>query len=265
MDPPIPQGTLAEVAVLKTFAGTYCKNHLLRSMKTRFQVTHDMHPRHASTTHTQPTHDMHPRQKWTNKTLAVECIEDLYTWIREKPASREERIRYLKSLRSSPEPDVPYNDEEPDDAEPTADGIKCQSLVIEAMLKYSKGREGAKVFPYGEKASKSTEEFCKIPSPILSITLACMYPFIIEEKDTHDDMLKRAQYPIKQLWPMAVLKRYMNFNDAFCKQRNDMMDNYEASGGAYHGDDDAGDSASESSAVEAKEYEDMTLGCDKDF
>lgn len=167
-------------------------------------------------------------------------------------------MTYLKTLRSYPEPADP----EESDVEPTADGIKCQSLVVEALLKYSKGKEGAKVFPYGDKASKYTEDFCKIPSPIFSITLACMYPFIVEEEDTHKAMLKRAQYPIKQLWPQPLLKRYMSFNDAFWYQRHEIMENYEAAGGAYHGEDEEGES---SESIETKEYEDLTLGCDKDF
>ena len=65
LEPPIEQGTLAEVAVLKTFMGTYCKNHLLRSIKTRFQVTHDIHPRYTPTT---CTHDTHPRHAPTMHT-----------------------------------------------------------------------------------------------------------------------------------------------------------------------------------------------------
>ena len=65
LDPPIPQGTLAEVAVFKTFAGTNCKNHLLRSIKTRFQVTHDMHPRHVSR---MIAHDINPRHASTTPT-----------------------------------------------------------------------------------------------------------------------------------------------------------------------------------------------------
>ena len=74
-------------------------------------------------------------------------------------------------------------------------------------------------------------------------------------------MLKRAQYPIKQLWPKPVLKRYLSFNDAFWNQRSDMLDHYEQSGGDYHGADE--DETSEE--VESKEYDDLTLGCDKDF
>ena len=60
LDPPVEQGTAAEVAVLKTIIGANCKNHLLRSIKTRFQVTHDMRSRHAPTTcdPRHVTHDM---------------------------------------------------------------------------------------------------------------------------------------------------------------------------------------------------------------
>ena len=195
-------------------------------------------------------------QKWTNKSLVVECVKDLYAWIRAGPTSKEERIKYLRTLRSC-------SDES--EGKPTEDGIKCQTLVIEALLKYSKGKKGAKVFPYGDRAAKYTEDFVQIPSPTFAITLACMYPFIVQDEETHPIMLKRAQYPIKQLWPKSVLKRYLNFNDAVWEQRNDMMDNYEASGGVYHGEDEEDMTLDEEDEVEEKEYEDMTLECDKDF
>ena len=167
--------------------------------------THDIHPRYTPTT---CTHDAYPRQKWTNKSLVADCIKDLYVWIRAGPTSKEERIKYLKTLRSCS-----------DEGTPTEDGKKCQTLVIEALLKYSKGKKGVKVFPYGDKAVKYTENFVQVPSPIFAITLACMYPFIVQDEDTHPTMMKRGQYPIKQLWPKSVLKRYLNFNDAVWEQR----------------------------------------------
>ena len=52
LKPEVPQGSDAEVAVLKTLLSDYCRVQLLRSMKTRFQVF----PRHVSTTY---IHDLH--------------------------------------------------------------------------------------------------------------------------------------------------------------------------------------------------------------
>ena len=54
LDPPVDQGSVAEVAVLKTLMGANCKIQLLKSMKTRFQVN----PRHLSTT---SIHNINPR------------------------------------------------------------------------------------------------------------------------------------------------------------------------------------------------------------
>ena len=169
------------------------------------------------------------------------------------PTSKEERVACLKSLGSRP-----------DSAEPTEDGRKCQSLVVEALVRYSKGREGAKVFPYGGKASKDTDTFLDLPSTTLSVTLSCMYPFIVEDKETWTVKLKNCLYPIKQLWPMGILKRYIYFNDKFTSQREEMFRSYQRGGGVYHGVPERS-SDENHHEDEEKEYEDVVLDCDKDF
>ena len=274
LDPPVDQGSEAEIAVFKTLMGDNCKTQLLKSIKTKFQVkcttcSHDTLQVHAPTTHsehmpprhapTTPFKHMLPRhtlstcshvQKWTNKTLAVECIDELYDWVR-AGTSKDERVSCLQALGGR------SNDEEP-----TEQDRECQSLVVKALVRYSKGMEGAKVFPYSKKAHNNTDEFLQIPSTTLSITFSCMYPFIVQDKSTHENMLKSCLYPIKQLWPKSVLKRYMNFNDKFTALRFEMFDSYEKAGGTYHG---APDKSDDEEIIEEKEYENVELDCDKDF
>ena len=134
--------------------------------------------------------------------------------------------------------------------------------MVKALVLYSKGKEEAKVFPYSKKARNDTDAFLQIPSTTLSVSFSCMYPFIVQDKTTHETMLKGCLYPIKQLWPKSVLKRYINFNNAFTKLRDEMFDSYEKAGGTYHGAPKVSD---DEEVVEEKEYENVELDCDKDF
>ena len=62
-----------------------------------------------------------------------------------------------------------------------------------------------------------------------------MYPFVVSEEKSHGALLKHAQYPIPQLWPKQVVKRYIHFNKVFHEMRQTIFNTYEASGGEYHG------------------------------
>ena len=265
LDPPVEQDSESETAVMKTLCSENCQTQLLRSMKTKFQVStthlHDSSPRHLPRhTSTTTSHDTPPRQhptthlhnvfvqKWTNKSLTVLCVEKLYEWVRAGPTSVEDRIDCVKSLGSS------ENDE---------DNAMCQSLIVEALVQYSKGKENAKVFPYGDAASKQTSSFVQVASPTFSITLAAMYPFIVNDKSKWTTLLKNCSYPIKQLWPKGVLGRYMHFNDTFHDLRKTIFDAYEENEGDYHGADEDPDDEDDS-GDEEKQIE-VDLECDKDF
>ena len=73
--------------------------------------------------------------------------------------------------------------------------------------------------------------------------------------------MKIAQYPIPQLWPKTVVKRYMHFQDVLHRQRDTLFEVYEADGGEYHGE------PPESSNDEADEEKQsgIELDCDLDF
>ena len=119
------------------------------------------------------------------------------------------------------------------------------------------------MFPYGDKAYRNTNALLQVSSPAFSITLSCMYPFIVEDKSKWQSLLTNCLYPIKQLWPKGILKRYMNFIQVFAVQREEMFEAYEASGGVYHGAEEK--SSDGGSETEEKEYEDVELDCDKGF
>ena len=187
-------------------------------------------------------------------------MDKLYNWVRAGPV--DERINRVKWLgRRVTESDGDSADDDAADV----DNAECQSLLVDALVRYSKGKDNCKVFPYGDTASKQTSEFLQVSSPTFSITLACMYPFIVNDKSKWPSLLKSCSYPIKQLWPKGVLGRYMHFNDEFHALRKEMCDAYEASGGKYHGDEK--ESGEDEGSDEGKEYDDESvhLDCDKDF
>ena len=183
----------------------------------------------------------------------MECMTELYEWLRAGTSKEEyeERVSCLRAIGGR-------SDEE----EPTELDRECQRLVVQALVLYSKGKEKAKVYPYTRKASNDTNAFLQIPSTTLSVSFSCMYPFIVKDKSTHEEMLKNCLYPIKQLWPKSTLKRYIHFNNVFVKLRVEMFESYEKDGGTYHG---APDDSDDEEVVEEKEYERVELDCDKDF
>ena len=178
----------------------------------------------------------------------------MYKWVRPGGTANDQRLQCVKSLGRC-------------DGMSDEDRVKCQSLLVEALLTYSKGKKNSKVFPYGDRASRVTADFMRVSSPTMSITLACMYPFIVNDQSTWEGMLKNCMYPIKQLWPKGILARYMHFNDTFKDLRKELCDAYEASGGVYHGGEQESDDADDDDegADEEKEYENVDLECDKEF
>ena len=198
-------------------------------------------------------------QRFTNKQAMSLCVGPLHKWIHAKPESRQERVACLRSLGRLSDDDGEESGGD-DDGE-MDDSRLCQSLVVEALLKYSKGKEGNKLKPYGDKAGELTSSFQSVPTTFFATTLASMYPFIVTEKRLWPALMKIAQYPIPQLWPKTVVKRYMHFQDVFHRQHDTLFEVYEADGGEYHGE------PPESSNDEADEEKqpDIELDCDLDF
>jgi hypothetical protein len=58
LTPPVAPGTEAAMAVFKVLTSDKANKRMLLSIKTKLQVIHDIHPRHAPTT---CSHDMLPR------------------------------------------------------------------------------------------------------------------------------------------------------------------------------------------------------------
>ena len=186
-------------------------------------------------------------QKWTNKQIIVQCVKPLNRWIK---TDKERRTQCFLALGA------PLEGEELDDL-----GRECQVLVLESLLRYSKGlNNDSKVHPYGSKAATNTDAFNKIPSPWFAATLACMYPFVVNDESQYPQLLKQVQYPIPTLWPKPIVKRYIHFNNIVHRQREQMFKTYEDNGGDFHGPDE------ESEYEDTPEQKDsQDLDCDMVF
>ena len=155
----------------------------------------------------------------------------------------------------------------------------CHALVIECLLKYSRGVTTEKedkhgvtrtntYYPYHPAAGSDTSEFKNVTSAMFGFTLASMYHFVGTEESLWDLKLKGKNYPITKLWPYNTILRYLNFVKNFKQHRNLMFANYEDAGGKYHGSsedtdgdgdgdgEDGGDASGGSPAASSSEDED---------
>ena len=96
----------------------------------------------------------------------------------------------------------------------------------------------------------------------MTSTLACMYPFIVNEEKMWVQLAKQVAYPMPQLWPKQVLKRYMHFHKVFGRQRRSMFENYEQSGGDFHGEEPSDEDCT---TEEEKKDGLQELDCDQVF
>ena len=150
-----------------------------------------------------PTQIKNRLQKITNKVLCVHVCLPLWDWVRPgksaAPGADVERLQILRDLHSDKVSNASLVQE-------------CHTLVVEALLAYSRGKpkehgEEKKaepedsvtdedehpvpkkkkkpsypVKPYGMLASWCSEHFKQVPSTVFAATLATLYPFVAMEK-----------------------------------------------------------------------------------
>ena len=205
-------------------------------------------------------------QRWANKKLILDCVRPLYDFVRQ--GDFDLRLKLVRGFGNVKETDVTL----PNDKETKSlDGLKRQTtkLLLEALMTYSQGRGKRKVLPYGAKAARSREYFKKVPSSAFATTMAVMYPFIAEDKDTWKEKSKAAIHPITSLWPKPVVKRFIHFGQTVRQERARMFLNYEKAGGRYrtlhHGEEEE-EEDEEFDEAEAESCEDSGCsGCDDVF
>ena len=178
----------------------------------------------------------------TNKTLFSACLEPLWKWVRE--GNTRVRLAFLMNLE---EPlDLEEITDEDEDCPEEQDTTKLFSEmafeVVNALVLYSTGKSPSGsneygFYPYGKEASWSTSAFKKVSNASLALTFAEMYPFLFRPMSKWNDLRKKRAYPMTNLWPHAIVKRYFNFFRAFEKQRTLLFQEYEADeeDGIYHG------------------------------
>lgn len=113
-------------------------------------------------------------------------------------------------------------------------------LIVSALVQLSKGRKT--IFPFGQPASYSTDQFKKVPSSLLGLALAAMYIFIKLHQSKWKMLLRSKQkkgcmHPMTDLWHVNDVYRFHNFVTAFRASRTELFRIYEEEGGEYHGVD----------------------------
>ena len=188
-----------------------------------------------------------------NVASITEAVKPLNAWIHEgdnqQKVDREACLRTLGQTCSSPE-----------------ERDQCPTLVMQALVDYSKGSGKKKVVPYEGNTGSSTTAFLNVPTGTLACTLSRMYPFAVNPEEAWDRLRKIRLYPFTQIWPRTVMKRFTKFNETVYTQYEEMKKSYEKSGGVYHGDsdDEAKASDEDPEALEEKRA-DVELACDQFF
>ena len=144
-------------------------------------------------------------------------------------------------------------------------GVKCLSLVMEALVEYSEGSGKQKVFPYEGGSGSSTTAFLNIPTGALACTVSRMYPFAVNAEKEWKRLQKIKLYPFPQIWPRTVMKRFLKFNDGVHERYDQMKKSYQESGGTYHGDSDEEKEAEVDADTLEEKKADVELDCDKFF
>ena len=188
LDPPIDDGTWAQLAVLGVFLQKEVRSKLLSCAKVRMQ-------------------------RLTFRPLVRERVTNVYDWLRE--GNFTWRSKFLRALA------IPPGDPPEDEPQSNAELLRSMSVaVVSTLLEFAKGREPTDTnsygfLPYGKPASYLTSEFKTVPSAYFGHTLAGMYPYATKDKDEWGSLDSKFSHPITNLWPWSSLRRFISFASKF--------------------------------------------------
>jgi hypothetical protein len=184
--------------------------------------------------------------RFTNKVLFTTVLKSLHAWVRK--GDKRVRLEMLRNLGMPPDAAAENSPKTPAAAASAGhaaeDPGKCVGdmayEVINALVLYAAGRTGSGsneygFFPYGRDPSCSTQAFTSVPSAWFSVTFAEMYPFIAKDISKWESLRIKRSYKMTGLWPLLVVRRYMQFQRRFVEQRDYLFQQYEIEEGEYHG------------------------------
>ena len=102
-----------------------------------------------------------------------------------------------------------------------------------------KKRKSRRVYPYGPAAARSADAFKELPFTFFATTLAAMYPFLANDKEQWDDIMKMHAYPMTHLWPVGPVRRSMHFIGKCLTHMGIVLESYEGQGGDYYGPEES--------------------------
>ena len=217
-------------------------------------------------------------QRWGNKRAILACARPLHHWVRQGDVTV--RLQCVRNLGLDAETDLPA-----DETLTVKELVTmCHVGVVEFLVDFACGKvlpgevnKNDKIIlqrqrPYSEGAGRDTNAFKNVPPPFFAITLAALYPYLVEEQSMWSKRTKQSfAYPCTGLWPVKVVKRYVHFINVTFGQLEDMFNSYEKFGGEYHTLDDNGpqseseDGDADAAADAAAEEEQESSDCDDVF
>ena len=160
-----------------------------------------------------------------NKTLLKRVSTEFRNWIHSDEKTKEDKLRLIRSLDSE--------DAKDDEMLTTA-----RAYVGSVLVAYAQGNPNAKtVKPYGLKAARSTKAFKSMPTNILALTFAALYQVVRTDSSLLDKWIRTPRQNITQPWPRGMIKRFVNLQKVFQKNRDQVFKSYEDDGGEYMGPD----------------------------
>ena len=213
-------------------------------------------------------------QRWSNKRVIVTSVRPLHHWVRQ--GDKNVRLQCLRNLGLDPGTTLPA--EEP---LPVKELVSmCHAGLVEFLLDFASGKVlpgelnkkdeaiTRRQKPYCEHAGKETNAFRNVPPPWFAVTLAALYPYLVEEQNMWTKRSKQSfAYPCTGLWPVKVVKRYVHFINVTTEKLTKLFDNYEKNGGEYYtmedgpsddeDEDEAGDAAEEDEEQESSDCDDV--------
>ena len=123
----------------------------------------------------------------------------------------------------------------------------CHAGIVEFLLDFASGKVAPgelnnkdevikqRQKPYSEAAGKDSNAFRNVPPPFFAITLAVLYPYLVDEQNMWSNRTKQSfAYPCTGLWPVKVVKRYVHFMHVTYGKLEEVFKNYEKLGGEYY-------------------------------
>ena len=143
-------------------------------------------------------------QRWGNKRAILACARPLHHWVRQGDVNV--RLQCVRNLGLDAETDLPA--EEPSSVKELVS--MCHAGIVEFLLDFASGKTlpgelnnkdeiiNQRQRPYSEAAGRDTNAFRSVPPPFFAVTLASLYPYLVEDQNMWSKRTKQTPKRTKQ-------------------------------------------------------------------